>query len=358
VSQTETRTATRARADGDSLVAVDIGGTHARFAIATPGRAGTTIDLGEPITLKSHASASFQTAWEQFARQYGSPLPRRVAIAIAGPIGDPGDPNRVIRFTNNPWTIRPAALHAELGVDQVTLVNDFGAVGHAVAHLVAAGDYAHFIHLSGPEVPFPAGGTLSVVGPGTGLGVAHVLRGAPGTPPGWYNVQATEGGHVDFAPVDSVEDKLLVRLRARHRRVSAERVVSGPAIVDIVALLAAIEGRAAPGWDDTTAWQRGTAPAGSADSDSLARAAVERFCLSLGSVAGDLALAQGAGGVVIAGGLGYRIRETLLASGFAARFCAKGRFEAMMAALPVKLVTHPQPGLLGAAAAFLQEHRS
>ena len=82
----------------------------------------------------------------------------------------------------------------------------------------------------------------------------------------------------------------------------------------------------------------------------------DRFCLSLGSVAGDIALAQGGSGVVIAGGLGLRIRDALTRSGFASRFCAKGRFEAMMAELPVKLITHPQPGLFGAAAAFAREH--
>ena len=99
-------------------------------------------------------------------------------------------------------------------------------------------------------------------------------------------------------------------------------------------------------------WTRGTS-----EGDSLAAAAVDRFCLSLGSVAGDIALAQGGfAGVVIAGGLGYRIRETLLASGFAQRFRAKGRFESLMAGIPVKLIVHPQPGLFGAAAAFAAEH--
>jgi glucokinase len=82
---------------------------------------------------------------------------------------------------------------------------------------------------------------------------------------------------------------------------------------------------------------------------------VERFCLSLGSVAGDIALAQGGSAVVIAGGLGQRIRDNLIGSGFAERFRAKGRFETMMAEMPVKLITHPQPGLFGAAAAFARE---
>jgi glucokinase len=93
-------------------------------------------------------------------------------------------------------------------------------------------------------------------------------------------------------------------------------------------------------------------------SDSLAAAALDRFCLSLGAVAGDIALAQGATGVVIAGGLGLRLADHLPRSGFAQRFVAKGRFERMMSDIPVKLITHPQPGLYGAAAAFAQEHRA
>lgn len=318
------------------LVAVDIGGTHARFAMAEIGPDGA-ITLGEQATLHTKDHASFQTAWEDFAAQQGGTLPKATAIAVAGPVG--GD---IIQFTNNPWILRPALIPKKLNVERFTLVNDFGAVGHAVAR---AG-VEHFVHLSGPDVPLPAAGTISIVGPGTGLGVAHVWRDGAG-----YRVQATEGGHTDYAPIDTIEDAILARLRQRYRRVSVERVVSGPGIVDIYEALAGMEGRAIQQVDDRTLWQLGTS-----GEDSLAAAAVDRFCLSLGSVAGDLALAQGASSVVIAGGLGLRIRDTLLRSGFAERFRAKGRFEALMAALPVKLITHPQPGLFGAAAAFAKEH--
>ena len=130
---------------------------------------------------------------------------------------------------------------------------------------------------------------------------------------------------------------------------SNERIVSGPAIVEIYQTLATLEDRATKNLDDITIWQKGCS-----GEDSLAAAAVDRFCLSLGSIAGDMALSHGASAVVIAGGLGYRIRETLLQSGFASRFVAKGRFSDHMANLPVRLVTHAQPGLTGAAAAFLQ----
>ena len=324
------------------LVAIDIGGTHARFALARIAADGA-ITLDAAVTLCTKDHASFQTAWKEFARHSGRALPPAAAIAIAGPVG--GD---VIRFTNNPWIIRPALIPEKLGADRYTVVNDFGAVGHAVAR-AAPGDFAH---LCGPDEPLPAKGTLTVVGPGTGLGVAHVWRdGRPMNEGGDYRVQATEGGHIDYAPLDQIEDQILAHLRRRYHRVSVERVVSGPGIVEIHEVLAALENRPIRKSDDKTLWQLGAS-----SEDRLAVAAVDRFCLSLGAVAGDLALAQGAAGVVIAGGLGLRIRAALEQSGFAARFRAKGRFEGLMAALPVKLITHPQPGLFGAAAAFAKEH--
>jgi glucokinase len=319
------------------LVAVDIGGTHARFAIATIAEDGS-ISLDEPETLHTADHVSFQTAWEDYRVSKGGHLPDAVSLAIAGRTS--GD---AIRFTNNPWVIRPALIKEKLGASRYTLVNDFAAVAHAVAQ--APTD--QFLHLAGPDQPLAAEGTLSILGPGTGLGVAHLFRDSNG-----YRVQATEGGHVDFAPLDQIEDAILARLRKRHMRVSVERVVSGPGIVDIYATLAALEGKPVAEMDDVAIWQ-----AGMEGSDSLTAAAVDRFCLALGSIAGDFALAQGGfGGVVIAGGLGYRLREILPGSGFAERFRAKGRFADLMGSIPVKLITHPQPGLFGAAAAFAKEH--
>ncbi len=320
----------------EQIVTVDIGGTHARFAIAEV-EGGRVVSLGEETTLHTKDHASFQTAWQDFERQQGGALPRAVAIAIAGPTR-----GEIIRFTNNPWIIRPALIGEKLNVDRYVLVNDFEAVGHAVAQA----DESYFERLAGPDEPLPGVGTITVIGPGTGLGVAHVWRDGNA-----YRVQATEGGHIDFAPLDSIEDAILARLRKRHRRVSVERIVSGPAIVDIYETLAMLEGRAVTPLDDKAIWSRAMDR-----EDSLAAAAVDRFCLSLGSVAGDLALAQVASGVVVAGGLGLRIRDSLVRSGFPERFIEKGRFEGFMSALPVKLITHPQPGLFGAAAAFARQH--
>jgi glucokinase len=319
------------------LVAADIGGSHARFALADI-EAGCVTRLTEVVTLRTVEHASLQTAWATFGEQLGRALPRAAAIAVACPIA-----GEMLKLTNNPWIIRPAMIGKRLGLDRVTLINDFGAVGHAVVRVGPE----YLSHLCGPDVPLPEQGVISIVGPGSGLGVAQVLRRE-----GRNHVIECEGGHIDFAPVDEIEDMILARLRKRYRRVSAERVVSGVGLANIYEGLAAIEGRAVETGDNRTLWTTALAC-----DDSLAVAALDRFCLALGSIAGDIALVHGANAVVIAGGLGLRIAHLLPSSGFAGRFAAKGRFESRMASIPVKVITHPQPGLFGAAAAFAEEHR-
>jgi glucokinase len=320
------------RAAATEIVAVDIGGTHARFALAQIS-GGRVVSLGEVCTLKTVEHASLQTAWEDFGARTGRPLPHAAAIAIAGP-----PTGEVLKLTNNPWVIRPATLGAMLGAERFTLVNDFGAVAHAVAQLPPS----CFAHLCGPQRDLPAEGVISIVGPGTGLGVAQLLRREGG-----YHVVETEGGHIDFAPVDALEDRILQHLRTSYRRVSVERVASGQGLRNLYEALARIEGRPAEYRDETRLWQ-----AAMDGADSLAAAAFDRFCLALGAVAGDIALAQGAEAVVIGGGLGLRLKDHLPRSGFRDRFIAKGRFERRMDEMPVKLITHKQPGLFGAAAAF------
>ena len=318
------------------VVAVDIGGTHARFAIAEVAD-GRVVSLGEVVTQKTADHTGLPTAWEDFGKALGRPLPRAVALSVAMPVG-----GEVLKFTNNPWIIRPALIPERLGVDDYVIINDFAAVAHAVAQVGPE----WFIHLCGPDTPLPETGAVTICGPGTGLGVAQLFRAG-----GDYHVIPTEGGHIDFAPLDGFEDQLTKRLRASLGRVSAERVVSGPGIVAIYETLAAIEGRAIQHLGDKEIWALALE-----SGDPLATAALDRFCLSLGAVAGDLALAHGPTGVVIAGGLGLRLKDRLLESGFEQRFAAKGRFQTLMRSIPVKIITHPQPGLFGAAAAFAQTH--
>ena len=322
--------------DVSEIVAVDIGGTHARFAIAEVA-GGRVASVGETVTLKAAEHASLQTAWEAFGETVGRALPAAAGIAIAGPVQ-----GEVLKLTNNPWMIQPALLPRQLKVGRFKLVNDFGAVAHAVAQL---GD-EHFSPLCGGTRPLPEEGVISIVGPGTGLGVAALLRKTDG-----YEVIETEGGHVDFAPLDSLEDNILAQLRRNFRRVSVERIAAGQGLRNLYEALAAIGNLDVTIHDDKELWA-----AALEGRDSLATAALDRLCLSLGAVAGDMALAQGAAAVVIAGGVGLRLADYLPRSGFRDRFIAKGRFERRMDEMPVKLITHPQPGLVGAAAAFAKEH--
>jgi glucokinase len=247
----------------------------------------------------------------------------------------------VLKLTNNPWVMRPASFRDLLELDGYTLINDFGAVAHAVDRLSAQ----DFRHLCGPSRPLPSNGTITIIGPGTGLGVAQLARNG-----GRSIVIETEAGHMDFAPVDDLDDAILQFLRARHGRVSIERLVSGPGLANICQALAFMDGEGQAPLDDKALWASALEA-----TDDRAALGLERLCLTLGSAAGDIALAHGAAAVVIAGGLGLRLAEHLPRSGFHRRFVAKGRFQTLMSTLPVWLIVHPEPGLFGAAAAFAAE---
>lgn len=312
------------------LVAADVGGTHARFARARVD--GACVALSEPWIAKVADFPDFTTAWRRFAAMQGANCPRHLSVGIAGTVNFP-DSCEPIRFTNNPWVIDPGSLREEAGLEDFHLLNDFVAIAHA-ATLAPDTDFAP---LCGPDGSLPQGVPITLIGPGTGTGIALLRRGSP------EFIQGTEGAHFDFAPVDEFDDAVLARLRGIHGRVSAERVVSGPGLAHIAAVLSGDEPSATP----VDLWSHGIA-----GTDPLAVAAVERFCMSLGSVAGDVALAQGAKAVVIAGGLGQRLAATLPRSGFAERFCAKGRYRPVMERMKVRILTMDQPGLAGAALAF------
>jgi len=238
------------------ITVADIGGTHARFALARIA-AGRVLALGEATTLRVADHASLPAAWRAFAALLGRAPPRAAAFAVACPVR--GD---VLKFTNNPWTFRRAALTAEIGVERLIFINDFGAVGHAVAQAGAQ----DLIHIAGPRRPLPRPGIVSILGPGTGLGVAQLLLD-----PKSYRVVETEGGHVDFAPQDAFEDDLLQRLRRQFSRVSIERLISGSGLAQIRAAL--------PGAQDAPVFadNRDLWAAAISGADPLARAALERY---------------------------------------------------------------------------------
>jgi len=316
----------------DGIIAVDIGGTNARFCIAHIEQ-GRPPELGAVHKYKVNDYPGLADAWQAFARDMGGALPARAVIALAGPV------NRTpIKLTNSHWIVDPAALETRLSLERVLLVNDFAAMAHGVA--VMPRD--ELCHLFGPDTGLPGQGAITVIGPGTGLGVAAISR-QDGT-----RVLATEGGHIGFAPVDEVDDALLAWLRRQYGRVSAERIVSGPGLNALCRALGALDGKDAGDRDDGALWQ-----AALAGEDDLAARALRRLCRSYGSVAGDLALAHGASCVVLAGGLTGRMKEAPDFGIFHEYFVAKGRHQPLMEDVPVYFADHPDAGLFGAAAAGL-----
>lgn len=313
------------------IVVGDIGGTNARFTLAEV-EDGRVVSLGEPVILATARHAGLASAWRAYGEQIGEPLPRLAALGIAGPVT--GGP---VRFLNSHWVVDPQSLDRDLGLDRSLLLNDFGAMAHAVHAL----DPRHFAHVCGPDAPLPERGAISVIGAGTGLGVA-VLQRTPAGPV----VLETEGSHVHFAPLNDRERFVSERIEATYGRTSIERIVSGPGLCAIVRAFTPDDAR-----DDAALWE-----AAIAGEEPLLREALGLFLDSYGAAAGDLSLAHGAMGVALTGGLTNRLLPLISSSGFHARFCDKARYRARMETVPVRLVTHTQPGLFGAAAAFAKEH--
>ncbi len=313
------------------LVVGDIGGTHARFAIAElDGAERPTI--GPMKRYRTREYPGLAAAWAKFAADIAEPLPEAAALAVAAPIE--GDE---LRFMNSDWRIPRHAIAGELGLDRLLLLNDFGAVAHAVS-ILGPDELAP---ICGPEA-LPSEGGISVIGPGTGLGVALLLRRR-----GDATVVETEAAHIGFAPLDPEEEALSDTLTALYGRASLERIVSGPGLIDIYRHLGGGD------WDPHQAGDLWTAAIDG--SDGLAVHALDTLVRCFGAGAGDISLAHGAMGVAITGGLANRIVHLLRSPMFAARFTAKGRYRERMQRVPVQLVTYAEPGLLGAAVAFQRE---
>ncbi|MFO1494735.1 MAG: glucokinase [Lysobacterales bacterium] len=318
-----------------TVLIADIGGTNARFAL-TDGSDGEIV-LRDQQSLPAAEFASLQHAAEHYLASVGV-KPRRAAFAVACPVA--GDE---IRLTNRAWSFSQQELKRSLGLEQLTVINDFGAVAHAVPALTAADR----VLLHGSDA-LPPRGPVTVMGPGTGLGVALLVGDAES---GWRVVE-TEGGHVSFAPQGEEELAISRWISARYGRCSTERLLCGAGISHIDAALAAGDELSVPhDWAKHLRDPAAIVAAALDGHDLNARRTLARFCAVLGSVAGDAALIHGARTVMIAGGIVPRFIPFLRSSAFRERFLAKGRFAAYLESVSIQVITHPQPGLLGAAVA-------
>jgi glucokinase len=315
------------------LLVGDVGGTNARFALARMIDGRPVLDHHQSFPASEHPT--FLGGVKAFLD--GCDVkPSGGVIAVAGPVTD-----GAIDLTNSPWRVSEGELQT-LGLSPVKLINDFEALAWG-APVVPEDQLAA---LGGPtEGQHDA--AIAVLGPGTGFGVSALARDSHGR----EIALPSEGGHACFAPGDAVEDEILRILRRRYDRVSIERLICGPGLLNMHRALAEIDGRETHIDDPAEITE-----AAMKDPGSPCGATLARFCAILGAVAGDVALTMGArGGIFIAGGIAPRILPFLKASPFRERFERKGRFQDYMEAIPTKVILHKQAALLGAARVAFNE---
>jgi glucokinase len=314
------------------LLIADIGGTNARFALADPHAAVPLLEE----SVREFAVAEFPSLAEtarHYLEQVGAQADRGV-FAVAGRVD--GDEARI---TNHPWVISRSRTREMLGFDQVYLINDFAAQAMAIS-LYRQEDVVQIGGASWSPATPDQPRTYAVLGPGTGLGVGGlVIRDGRCYP------LETEGGHVSFPPGTPEEIRILEILSEQFGRVSNERLICGPGLVNIHRSLCEIAGV------DPGLLEPKDITARAAQGDALGMRAVDVFCAVFGAISGDLVLTLGAwDGVFLTGGLVPKMLDSLRHSGFRQRFEYKGRFSPTMARVPSLAVIHPRAGLLGAAA--------
>jgi glucokinase len=308
----------------------DVGGTNARFALqAGPGAAPEAL-----TKLRCADFESLEAALRHYLAQPGMPVPRQAVIGIANPID--GD---LVRMTNHAWQFSIEALRQALGLQRLLFLNDFAALALALPALRP--DELRAVG-GGTAV---AGAPLALIGPGTGLGVSGLVRGADGH----ELVISGEGGHVTLAPADDEEAAVIDWLRSRFGHVSAERAVSGQGLENLYQAWNAVHGKSAAALSAAQISDRALQR-----SDPACDAALELFLSLLGNVAGNLALTLGArGGVYIGGGIVSRLGERIESSRLRQRFEQKGRFAAYLGRIPVlQIQPGGDPALRGAARAL------
>ena len=309
-----------------ALVA-DIGGTNVRFGVATVS--------GEIQSVSSLVCADYPSLTEAakaYLETVDGPSPRWAAFAIAGPVQ--GD---TIRMTNHLWTFSARTVRRELGLDRLEVLNDFAALALAVPAL--SGDDLTEIRPGRPASQAPR----AVLGPGTGLGVAALLPDGDS-----WTALTTEGGHRDLAAQNEREWQIVRHLGERFEHVSAERVLSGPGLVNLYEAISRLAE------EEPQSLTPAAVVAGARERSSAACVeATNLFSGWLGAVASDLVLTLGAfGGVYLGGGILPKMGEVFDVDRFCERFLAKGRFREYLRPIPVAIIVRPHATLLGAARAL------
>lgn len=254
-------------------------------------------------------------------------------FGVAGPVID----NRV-KATNLPWIVDSSALAKQLGTRHVVLLNDLEATAYSLEHMAQSD-----LSTLNRGTPAPHA-TRALLAAGTGLGEAILFWDGSR-----YVVAATEGGHADFAPRTEQEIEFLRFMKKHEEFVSVELILSGRGFKSIHNFLDASVRHAS--FDE---------PDADAAAPEITRLALEGQCpvcvqtLDLwvsmyGSEAGNLALKTLArGGVWVAGGIAVKIRKKMEDGTFFRAFCAKEKFAAVLAQIPIQMVLNEEAPLIGA----------
>lgn len=304
----------------------DIGGTNARFALVEADG-----EIHDILPLVNRDYPTLVEACEAYLERVAPRTPpHHGALAVASPIfGDQ------VQLTNLHWAFSIEATRVRLGLAKLDIVNDFVAAALAVPTLKAD----DVLKIGGGEPTARA--PIWTLGPGTGLGAAALAWGGHA----WLPL-SSEGGHMTIAAANDREAEILSMLRGMHSHVSAERVVSGPGLVNLYTAIATLSKRPI----DPAIVPADITARGLERSCPLCIETLDVFASMLGTVASDLALVLNArGGLYIAGGIVPRLMPWFTTSGFRRRFEDKGRFSDYLATMPTYVITRSLPALVGLA---------
>lgn len=339
------REETSDRWDADRVfLAGDVGATKTTLGLFS--QRGNAREARVEETFRSKDFDSLEEVVRDFLAKNEGAV-RFASFGVAGPVvGGRAE------TTNLGWVLEEAALEESLGLEKVHLLNDLEAMATGIPFLTRSD--LSVINRGEPD----RGGSVAVIGPGSGLGEAFITWDDRGR----VEVHPSEGGHSDFAPTNDLEVRLLRYLKSRFGHVSYERVCSGQGILNIHSFLLESGRREGPAWH-TKALEAELDPV-----PSIARAALSKsprrcetcketfevFASILGAEAGNLALkVMATRGTYIGGGIPRKVLPIMKEGAFLKSFKNKGRMSELISRIPVYVVLNPRTALMGAARAML-----
>jgi glucokinase len=308
----------------------DIGGTKSLLQLQV-------VQRGESCHRESFASADFadfSALMAHFLQRSRAVIEdvHFVCLGVAGPVID-----QCCHITNLPWVIDAAELKARFGFREVILINDLQASALGVIELDRMQDLK-CLQRGKPQTQSP----VLVCSLGTGFGVSFLLGSGHD-----YRAYPTEGGHVDFAPKNPQQQRLLNYAWLQHASLSYEQLLSGAGLLLLYRFCCA-ETQVTPfdgvSPSDVTQWSQ-------QQSNVQAVASMALFGHILATHLGHLALQfLPRGGIYLAGGITPKILPFLRQKTFLQTLNNQGNMSHLMADFPIFAVVNEYLGLLGASA--------